>query len=75
MSDSKLTEKQAYFAMFAFLEAQYAVTKSDDIGSLLGSMAVLADGQPADPALQSDWGEAIARSLSGQVNARWSSEP
>ncbi len=60
MSD-KLTLQEAYAAMFRFLEAYYDRTgKPDEIGALLGGMALNEDGQPMDPAIWSDWLAAIA---------------
>ncbi len=70
-----LTEQQAYLAMFRFLENIYAATQSDDIGGLLGSMSLLADGRPADAALNSDWAAAVRAVLDGQVDARMHPEP
>lgn len=64
-----LTEKEAYLAMFAFLEAHYASAQSEDIGALLGEMALLADGKPTDPAVASQWSKAILDAKSGQVSA------
>jgi hypothetical protein len=56
--------------MFAFLENQYRLSNSDDLGSLLGSMSLLPDGRPADPALSTDWEAAVQAALSDQVDAR-----
>lgn len=64
-----LTEQQAYLAMFRFLEDIYESTKSDDIGGLLGSMSVLADGAPADSAIMADWASAVRAALDGNVDA------
>jgi hypothetical protein len=64
-----LTPKQAYLAMYAFLESHYQRTKADDVGALLGSMSLLTDGTPADPAIEGDWNAAIQFALSGSVNA------
>jgi hypothetical protein len=64
-----LTEQQAYLAMFAFLEAEYRLASSDEIGALLGSMSLLPDGSPADPAIKKQWAEAMAAALGGSVNA------
>ena len=36
-----LTHQEAYEAMFAFLEAYYDRSKSDEIGGLLGSMSLI----------------------------------
>ena len=40
----KLTEEQAYLAMYSFLSDYYDTTNSDEIGGLLGSMSLLEDG-------------------------------
>lgn len=66
---TELTKKEAYLAMFAFLDEYYNLTKSDDIGGLLGSMSLLADGHPSDPAMLEDWLEAIDKVKSNQVDA------
>ncbi|MEG3439488.1 hypothetical protein V0288_20340 [Pannus brasiliensis CCIBt3594] len=50
-----LTREQAFAAMVAFLEDYYQRTQADDIGALLGSLQLLSDGKPADPALWEDW--------------------
>ena len=60
-----LTIKQAYAAMFYFLEQFYTRTKSDDIGGLLGAMSLLDDGLPADRALVADWQEAVQFAMKG----------
>lgn len=64
-----LSEKEAFLAMFAFLEQHYEITRSDDIGALLGSMALLKDGNTADPAIWEDWCKAVNRSLTAEVSA------
>jgi len=66
---NNLSEKDAYLAMFAFLENEYEMTKSDDVGAMLGSMSFLKDGNTADPAAWNDWLEAIKKVKSGKVNA------
>jgi hypothetical protein len=62
-----LTEAQAYAAMFAFLEQQYDLRKSDEIGALLGSLSTLPDGGPVDPAVAADWAVAVERAVTGRV--------
>lgn len=57
---SKLDERAAYQAMMAFLEKYYLLTHADEIGGLLGSMQVMEDGKPADPAIWDDWLEAVS---------------
>ena len=64
-----LTEEQAYLAMFSFLEAEYLLTSSDEIGGLLGSMSLLPGGSTADPAVKEQWKESVDRALRGEVNA------
>lgn len=66
---SNLSEREAYLAMFAFLEQRYDMTGSDDLGALLGSMALLTDGGTADPAIWEDWCEAVKKAQSGDVSA------
>ena len=41
--------------MVLFLETYYERTQSDEIGALLGSLQLLEDGKPADPAMWQDW--------------------
>jgi hypothetical protein len=53
--------------MFAFLEQQYDLSKSDALGGLLGSLSTLANGKPADLALADDWAAAVERALAGNV--------
>ena len=67
---NELTPKQAYLAMYAFLEAHYQRSKADDVGALLGSMSLLPDGSPADPAIGGDWQAAVQFALSSSVDAR-----
>ena len=69
-----LTEQQAYLAMFALLEAQYRSTGSSDLGALLGSMALLPDGSPADAAIKSEWQASVEAAIAGRVNAGFSLE-
>lgn len=58
-----LTLEQAFEAMFYFLEHEYEMTKSADIGGLLGSLSweVREDRRPADPAAWQDWLDAAGR--------------
>ena len=64
-----LTEQQAYWAMFSFLEGQWESNRSDYLGALLGSMSLLADGSPADSAHKYEWQSAVQAALSGHVPA------
>lgn len=67
MPDS-LTKREAYAAMYAFLEQVYRRTGSDDLGALLGGMSLLKDGGTADPAAWEDWEEAVRKVSDGEVN-------
>jgi hypothetical protein len=64
-----LTKKEAFLAMYSFLEHEYEVSKSNDIGGLLGSMSLLQDGGTADPAVMQDWENAIKKVKARKVNA------
>lgn len=65
----ELTEEVAYLAMFHFLERQYAMG-FEELGGLLGSMALLSDGGTADPAQKLDWQASVKAALEQGVNAR-----
>lgn len=58
-----LSKEQAYKAMFYYLENLYEMTKSDDLGGFLGGLILLQDGSTADPAVWSDWEQAVNRVL------------
>jgi hypothetical protein len=60
-----ITDKQAYAAMFYFIEELYKHTKLDELGGLLSDMAILEDGSPADPAIIRKWQEAVQYALKG----------
>jgi hypothetical protein len=66
-----LTEKEAYEAMFAFLEQIYNRTKSDDIGGLLGDMSILPDGDTANPAIWHEWLECVLKAKQGKVDVNF----
>lgn len=65
----QLSPQQAYLAMFAFLENQYRLCPSAEIGGLLGTMSLLPDGSPADSAVAQEWEKTIQVACSGGVNA------
>jgi hypothetical protein len=65
-----LTDKEAFLAMYSFLEAYYERGKSDDIGALLSGLSLLTDGGTADPGFWKDWLEAIGKAKHGSVDAR-----
>jgi hypothetical protein len=62
---STLTEKQAYAAMYYYLDKIWQRTKWDDLAVLLGDMSLLSDGTPADRAVSGDWKEAVNFALGG----------
>ena len=69
MKTENLTPELAYLAMYEFLVELYQRTKSDELGSLLGGMSYLADGETADPAVWKDWMRCVAKVLAGQGDA------
>lgn len=52
--DDKITVKTAFAAMYLFLENEYRLTNSGEIGGLLGGMSLLVEGGTADPAVWDD---------------------
>jgi len=60
---------QAFIAMYLFLEKQQSLSPSEDLAILLGSMALLDDGIPADPAVLQDWTKSVEEALNGAENA------
>jgi hypothetical protein len=68
MTDT-LTQKEAYLAMFSFLEDYYSRTKSDEIGSMLSGMCLMTDGKPMDGAYWNEWEQSVQKSLKGLVDA------
>ncbi|MBS1910949.1 MAG: hypothetical protein JST22_03090 [Bacteroidetes bacterium] len=62
---SELTSEQAYAAMVHFLEEFWKRTQSDGVGMLLSDLSLLLDGTPGDPAVVSDWQEAVEYALKG----------
>ena len=60
---NNLTVLQAFNAMRKFLEKYYNETSSDDVGSLLGELQFLDDGETADPAAWIDWTECVKEVL------------
>ena len=55
------TLKQAYLAMYAYLEALQKNTNSDDLAGFLGGMSFLRDGTTADTAAWLDWLDAVKK--------------
>ena len=57
--ETAMTKIQAYRAMFEFLHDRYSRLPSDGLGQLLGEMALLEDGVPADSAIVAEWDKAV----------------
>lgn len=68
---TSLSEKEAYVAIFTFLEQRYKMTNSNDLGALLGSMAVLEDGGPADPEIGPIGAKRSRRQYLGTQTQTW----
>ena len=64
-----ITQDQAYLAMYHFLDKHFSLG-CEELGGILSSMSLLADGSPADQALVADWKEAVAAAVSGKVDAQ-----
>lgn len=64
----QLSERQAYAAMYAFLQDVLDNTGHDFIATLLGGLSLLPDGATADPAVEHEWRRAVERALAGEVN-------
>jgi hypothetical protein len=63
-----LTTKQAYAAMFDFIEQVFRRTNADSLGSLLGDMSTMSDGLPADSAIAEEWECSVNRAKKGEVD-------
>jgi hypothetical protein len=57
----RITVKEAYRAMFCFLEEYFDRTKTEEIAALLGGLNLAEDGKPMDPAMWDDWLSAVER--------------
>ena len=68
--NNDITIKQAYEAMYLYLVQLYEMSKSDDIGGLLGSMSTLPNGEIADPAIWSDWLECVEQAKTKKVDTK-----
>lgn len=73
---TKLSLQEAYAAMYRFLEHEYEMTGSDEIGGMLGSMSLLEDGGTADPAVWSGWIQSVEKVVAGDddINLHISSD-
>lgn len=55
----KLTQVQAFNAMSKLFDIYYKQTRSDDLGSILGSMSFVSEKRTADPAMWEIWIESL----------------
>ena len=65
----KMTEKEAYRVMHAFVKFWYELTESGDLALVLSDLSLLTDGSPEDPAIWYEWHDAVRKALAGEVNA------
>lgn len=64
----KITIEQAYRAMFYFLENEYELTHSEEIGGLLGSLSwEIFSGGPIDASVWNDWLTAVSKAKKQDV--------
>lgn len=63
MDEIILTKKEAYQAMYLFLNNLYEITKDEGLGGFLGSMQLGIDGMPFDQAYWEDWEVAVSKIL------------
>ena len=63
--ETPLTAKEAFAAMYFFLDELYQKYGFDQLGGLLGGMSLLDDGITADPALWNDWLRMVAKAKEG----------
>ena len=63
-----LTEKQAYMAMYNFLEIYFNMLDSDVLAMLLGSLSLLPDGDAMDPAMRREWLVSVEKAKKGEVD-------
>jgi hypothetical protein len=71
ISEQQLTIKQAYHAMFCFLEHEYELVNSDEIAVMIDSFS-LGNGEnagPADPLIWKNWQNAVEKAFSIQEDA------
>jgi hypothetical protein len=66
---ARMTPKDAYRAMFIFLDERYSRLPSETLAQLLGELTLLEDGYPSDPAVKLEWDRAIEQAqLSSKSN-------
>ena len=65
----------AYQAMLRFLRLQSDQDAGETIADVLERMALLDDGEPADPALWQDWLESVQLATNTQTDAEAGNDP
>jgi len=60
--EPQLTTKEAYAAMYLFLNELYEKYGFDQLGGILGGMSLLEDGSTADPGCWHDWLRMVEKS-------------
>ena len=61
-SNKLISEEEAFWAMFYFLEKHYDLTDGQImVGDILSNCEPFEDGNPADAAMFEDWNKAILR--------------
>ena len=67
---NELPDKNAYLAMYAFLESYFQRTRSEDVAALLADIGLLQHGGPAASAVTHEWREALERVAAGKVDGK-----
>ena len=75
MKEEKMSIREAYLAMFEYLEKLYKRTSSEDLGGFLGSMELIDDDLPGDPAVWSDWLQAVQKAKKSTYNKKMHTKP
>ncbi|MBX3450256.1 MAG: hypothetical protein KF777_11885 [Planctomycetaceae bacterium] len=65
----EISVKEAYLAMYSFLDELYSKYGYEQLGGLLGGMSLLPDGSTADEAIWHDWLRCIEKAKAGQIDA------
>jgi len=66
-----LTIREAYLAMYAFLNIHYERFPPETEGQIaivMGELSLLDDGKPVDPAAWSDWEKSVQKALTNDVD-------
>lgn len=71
--ETRISTKEAYLAMYIFLDERYKRCTTEAVGSVLGDLCLVADGTPLDSKSEDDWFEAVSevrRSSDGDLRKR-----